>query len=1251
MFVCATNAGALNTTVFNNVGLVAPPQLPVWLVSPADGTVVDMTGTTISWMQGDTSASYDVYFGTTDPPPLAGNQTETSFDTGPLDGGTTYYYQIDAVEADGTTVHAGEVRSLKTMREGTGTILYEIWDGIGGTAVGDLTGNALYPDNPSSSSELSLFETPTNRADNFGGRVHGYLHPETSGDYTFWTASDDASDLLLSTDDDPANAVTIAYEDSWAAARDWQDGNEKSAPVPLVGGEKYYISAIYKEGGGGDNLAVAWEGPDSPTRDVISGYYLSPYVNMAPSNPSPISGSSAVFPDEAILSWSAAPTAASYDVYLNGELAGSTTETSLDPDLVYGTDYVWSVDAVESDGTTKHSSNEWAFSTIPRGPGAMTQEIWWGIGGGAVADLTANENYPDNPSEVRLINSFETQTGIGDNYGARVSGYLHVPATGDYTFWIATDDGSELWLSTDEDPANGVLIAQESGWSNPRDWKYGEQMSDPVALTGGELYYVEALHKEGGGGDNLAVAWEGPGIPFSVISGDYVSITPTRPFAAYGFNPVDGATGVDSSPTLRWLPGDAAASYDVSFNGESVGNTTERSYAPGQLVLGETYTWQVDTIDGEGATIGSAAMSFTVSDNLVIDDFDSYYTAPKNPGSAGLWGYYPLNGDVLDYSSNGHDGTLVGEPNVIDGPPGYGAALEFSPAGGDDYVDLGTLDPSADTGQLSVSLWLNWNGISGEWQGLIGKRDNWAADDMMWHLECNANDGTLGANRHSGQSVGGYGVPVIGEWEHCAFSTDGDTGQLYRDGELVGSGTFTLGPDTEAALLFGANNGGGWNPFNGALDDVRIYNRTLSDAEVMHLAGLEAQGPTIDETWTEAGLVDISGGDGTMAVETFSWPGLPYYLGETGRVLPFADLTTGGGKALSIWFRGDPGNVVQYMYAVLTDADGNSGISVYDEPDDLQSADWREWNIDMRDFDGVDESNAATLAIGLAGLDGGAATDMMVFDDIRVYTGRCMPDIIKPLADLNNDCVVNIDDAHIIAGEWGPTTATYTVSGNGADIWAEADQFHYMYQEVTGDCEISARVAEMGPGTNGWAKAGVMIRETTDDTSKHMMMVMTDNQGGGIAFQGRQETAGGSTSYHDEIQATEPHWVKLTREGNTITAYHSANGVDWELFTDSAPDGAHSNPIDVPMAETVTVGLAMTSHADGQLRTAKFDNVIINGVLSPELTGVDVGNTTPGESSSELILSPADLNQDASVDFTDFFIMLDEWLVEELWPY
>jgi hypothetical protein len=934
------------------------------------------------------------------------------------------------------------------------------------------------------------------------------------------------------------------------------------------------------------------------------------------------------------------------------ELLGPKLSTSLDPDLDYGTDYTWSVDSVEADGTTKYSSNEWTFSTLARGPGQIKYEMWYNIGGTAVGDLTNDGRYPDSPDTVGFISSMETPTDVADNYGTRISGWLHVPATGDYTFWTSSDDASDLMLSSDEDPANTVRIAYEDSWSAVRDWQTGNEMSDPIPMEKGQIRYIEALMKEGGGGDNLAVAWEGPGIPFQILSGESVGATPSRPLAAYGFSPGDGATGVALSPTLSWLPGEAAASYDVYFNGESVGNTTETGYETGELVLGESYTWQVDTIDGEGGVTAGPLLSFTVSDNLVIDDFEAYAVAPENPGSAGLWGYYPLNGDVLDHSSNGHDGTLVGEPAVIDGPAGYGAALEFSAPGGDDYVDLGTLNPSEETGQLSVSLWLKWNGISGEWQGLIGKRDNWAADDMMWHLECNADSGDLGANRHSGQAVGGYGTPEVGVWEHCAFSFDGTTGTLYRDGVYAGSGAFSLGPDTEAALLFGANNGGGWNPFNGALDEVRIYDRALSDAEVMHLAGLEAQGPVLDDTWSEAGLVDASGGFGTMDVETYSWPGLPYYLGEVGRVVPFADLTTGGAKSLSIWFRGDPGNVVQYMYAILSDGDGNTGISVYGEPDDLASSDWREWNIDLRDFEGVDETNATTLAIGLAGLDGGATSDLMVFDDIRVYTGRCMPDIIKPLADLNNDCVVNIEDAQIIASEWGTTTTTYSVIGDGADIWAQADQFHYAYQEMTGDGEISARVVGISPASDGWSKAGVMIRETLDADSKHMMMVLTSGEGSGIAFQGRMETAGASTSFHGDISASPPHWVKLTRVGNTITAYHSADGTNWELFTDASPDGAHTNPIEVAMAETVNIGLSITSHnTAGELRTGTFDNVTINGVLSPELADADIGDTTPGSSSTEFTYSIADLNQDGEVRFEDFFIMLDEWLVEMLWPY
>ena len=112
-----------------------------------------------------------------------------------------------------------------------------------------------------------------------------------------------------------------------------------------------------------------------------------------------------------------------------------------------------------------------------------------------------------------------------DNYGARIRGLLYPPANGAYTFWIASDDNSELWLSTNSRPENATLIASVPGWTNPRQWTlYPSQQSAPVVLQSNQIYYIMALHKEGGGGDNLAVAWQGPGISQSVIAGQTVHL-------------------------------------------------------------------------------------------------------------------------------------------------------------------------------------------------------------------------------------------------------------------------------------------------------------------------------------------------------------------------------------------------------------------------------------------------------------------------------------------------------------------------------------------------------------------------------------------------------------------------------------------------------------------------------------------------------------------------------------------------------
>jgi len=250
-------------------------------LEPADAAKVLIEGTVLSWLPGVTAATHDVYFGTTSPPPLIGNQTDLSFDTGILEYDTTYYWQVDEIEADGTTVYTGDIWSFKTPRPGNGTIVREVWEGISGVSVSDLTADPNYPGNPTFSDEITSFDTPVDFDDDFGSRIHGYLQPDTSGDYTFWIASDDNSELWLSTDESPANAVLISTVSDWAGHLNFDDDDvTPSGPISLEGGQKYYIMALYKEGGGGDNCAVAWEGPDSPTRAVIHGYFLSPYVEV-----------------------------------------------------------------------------------------------------------------------------------------------------------------------------------------------------------------------------------------------------------------------------------------------------------------------------------------------------------------------------------------------------------------------------------------------------------------------------------------------------------------------------------------------------------------------------------------------------------------------------------------------------------------------------------------------------------------------------------------------------------------------------------------------------------------------------------------------------------------------------------------------------------------------------------------------------------------------------------------------------------
>ncbi len=206
------------------------------------------------------------------------------------------------------------------------------------------------------------------------------------------------------------------------------------------------------------------------------------------------------------------------------------------------------------------------------GLGQISRDVWTGIGGVAVSQIPLSQ--PPNTSD--LISIFEIPVDVLDNYGTRVRGFICPPMSGNYRFWISSDDNGELWLSTDDDPANKQLIANVPGWSSSRQWdKFPEQQSALVPLNAGQLYYIEALQKEQGGGDNLAVGWQLPnGTQERPVPGNrLLPFGAAPPYALFTATPTSGdvplVVSFDASTSSD--PDGSIVSYDWNFGDGNIG--------------------------------------------------------------------------------------------------------------------------------------------------------------------------------------------------------------------------------------------------------------------------------------------------------------------------------------------------------------------------------------------------------------------------------------------------------------------------------------------------------------------------------------------------------------------------------------------------------------------------------------------------------------------------------------------------------
>ncbi|MEW6469094.1 MAG: PQQ-dependent sugar dehydrogenase [Bacteroidota bacterium] len=202
-------------------------------------------------------------------PQTSGNQSYI-FDHWQHGGSASQTIKVGPGDSSYTAVYDDTVLACAA----TGTILREYWGNVVTSSLSGIPFNS----SPSSSGQLTLFKGPSNTADNYGSRIRGYICPPQTGNYVFWIASDNQSELWLSTDNEPGNKVKIAYVSSWTQSQEWAKyTTQQSAPVHLIAGMKYYIEAIHREGTQGDHLAVGWQLPNGTKERPIPGSRLLPF--------------------------------------------------------------------------------------------------------------------------------------------------------------------------------------------------------------------------------------------------------------------------------------------------------------------------------------------------------------------------------------------------------------------------------------------------------------------------------------------------------------------------------------------------------------------------------------------------------------------------------------------------------------------------------------------------------------------------------------------------------------------------------------------------------------------------------------------------------------------------------------------------------------------------------------------------------------------------------------------------------------
>jgi len=734
----------------------------------------------------------------------------------------------------------------------------------------------------------------------------------------------------------------------------------------------------------------------------------------------------------------------------------------------------------------------------------------------------------------------------------------------------------------------------------------------PDGLTPGTTYYwcIDEVDADG------VTIYEGPIWSFTISTK-----------TAYSPEPSHGGKYEDLNAILNWTAGLGATAHYVYFGtsyndvNDAGGASSQRltTYTPGPLAEDTAYFWRVDEFDGT---------------NIYKGDIWAFRTKPvisvTDPDLVGFWKFDEgYGGTSLDFSGHQNHATLGGAPDWVEGVVNGALFL-----GGSDYVVIDGVDDDITTTDITLNAWVKTTQTS---EGnVFACNDSASAHPLMFGID----------NGYPSVHDTGTDTPFLtavndDRWHMLTYVRNGAIGHVYVDAVRAGTydPNFTLDTITRWSI------GQEWDSttpsdfYTGMVDEARIYNKALVPAEIAELLSgdpLIASNPgpgnnsVVDVEQvkqplsfspgkgaaqhdvyfgTDRALVETADRSDTAGVyrgrqtatsyvpaESLDWGTGPYYW-RIDEYNPDTMVSTG-----SLW------SFTVADYLIIDDFEGYSS-------EDNQI--WFTWH------DGLGYGSPAVppyyAGNGTGSTVGDENTNSYTEETIVHGGGQSMP----LFYDNNKQSYSKYSETEMTLStrrDWtqydvaelsiwfrgypasvgsfieGPA-GNYTMTGSGADIWNQSDEFHFAYKVLTGAGSIVAKVESI-TDTHVWAKAGVMIRSSLEPGSNYAFMCVTP--GSGIAFQYRiyADTDSDGTT---QAGITTPHWVKLERNlAGRITAYHSTDGSTWQPVENALPQY-------VKMNTDAYIGLALTSHDDAQICQAKFSNIRITGTVGPAWTNQDIG--------------------------------------------